>query len=100
MNHMEAFYLKMTTTAGQRRKKTGMDTHIEAHGQTMETQEGRFATIEACSSDKMGKKHQFRPALMPYTVGAADATRILVLLRTCTQRKQTRTAMARSLQQR
>ena len=37
---------------------------------------------------------------MPYTVGAADATRILVLLRTWTERKQTGTAMARSLQQR
>ena len=55
MNHMEAFYLKMSTIAGQRRKKTGTDTHIEAHGQTMETQEGRFATIEVSSSDKMEK---------------------------------------------
>ena len=55
MNHMEALYLKMTTIAGQRRKKIGMDTHIEAHGQTMETQEGGFATIEVCSSDKMEK---------------------------------------------
>ena len=37
---------------------------------------------------------------MPYTVGAADTAGILVLLRTWTERKQTRTAMARSLQQR
>ena len=37
---MEPLYFKMTTIAGQRRKKTGMDTHIGAHGQTIETQEG------------------------------------------------------------
>ena len=54
MNHMEALYFRMTTIAGQRRKKTGMDTHIEAHGQTMQTQEGRFTTIEVRAGDKMG----------------------------------------------
>ena len=62
MNHMEPLYFRMTTIAGQRRKKTGMDTHIGAHGQTIETQEGIFATIEVRSNDKMGEMHHFRPA--------------------------------------
>ena len=47
---MELLYFKMTTIAGQRRKKTGMDSHTRAHGQTIETQEGIFAITEVRSN--------------------------------------------------